>query len=432
MAFGLATLSFGQTSDEAKALQKSVADFRLQTSTDARNSGNPLSPQDLKAKVDAKIAELLTGIDPTKIEAKHALEWARVFDSAGRYQDCCDLAKKFLETNPTDKDKFQAMLVMARACNALGEADMLSLTLNDIPVPDSGSSMIIGNMTANVFVDTIYEKKGLEAAIGTLNTIESKIVREDPLEYAKRMLVAEKARKVVNPSAKPKTDEERLKELEAQGVQANDNQIFTIVNSKSNLYQKAGKTKDAVDVLTVFLGKLDAASPVHRRAKMALTQLTLESNLAPAVVSERSYGEYKGLESLKGKVVIVDFFAHWCGPCIASFPDMQQLYSDWQEKGLEVVAVTTYYGYYRKENVEKRDMAKDVEFAKMGEFIAEYKLPWPVVYGERANFEAYGISGIPTTVVIGRDGTVHKLHVGYSKESFKAFREEIEKLLIAD
>ena len=94
--------------------------------------------------------------------------------------------------------------------------------------------------------------------------------------------------------------------------------------------------------------------------------------------------------------------------------------------------MTTYYGYYRKENVEKRDMAKDVEFAKMGEFIAEYKLPWPVVYGERANFEAYGISGIPTTVVIGRDGTVHKLHVGYSKESFKAFRDEIERLLKAD
>jgi hypothetical protein len=61
--------------------------------------------------------------------------------------------------------------------------------------------------------------------------------------------------------------------------------------------------------------------------------------------------------------------------------------------------------------------------------MSDHKMNWPVVYSDRSLFDVYGVTGIPTTYLIGRDGTIHSFHVGYSAESFKTFRAEVEKLL---
>src|SRR6185503_6586623 len=73
----------------------------------------------------------------------------------------------------------------------------------------------------------------------------------------------------------------------------------------------------------------------------------------------RALGECKTIDELKGKVVILDFFAHWCGPCIASLPSMRSLYEDLKPKGLEIIGVTRFYGYYKTQNRAKRDMPAD-------------------------------------------------------------------------
>ena len=109
-----------------------------------------------------------------------------------------------------------------------------------------------------------------------------------------------------------------------------------------------------------------------------------------------------------------------------SVPDMKQLYADFHEDGLEIVAVTQYYGYIG----DSRNLSEEEEFAAMADFRAEKEEPWPMVFGDKSNDEAYGI-GLPLWVVLDREGNVAFTQSGYSAESFVLFREKIKGLIEA-
>ncbi len=94
-----------------------------------------------------------------------------------------------------------------------------------------------------------------------------------------------------------------------------------------------------------------------------------------------------------GKVVLVDFWATWCGPCVAEIPNMLEQYEKYHEKGFEVVGISL-----------------DEDKAEVEKFVTDNKIPWPILFAGKgwqdpvAQF--YGISGIPQLVLIGRDGNV--------------------------
>lgn len=101
-------------------------------------------------------------------------------------------------------------------------------------------------------------------------------------------------------------------------------------------------------------------------------------------------------KSLAGKIVLVDFWATWCGPCVAEIPNVLEQYEKYHKDGFEVVGISL-----------------DQEREALEKFVDEQKLPWPILFEEPkgdgwqhplATF--YGISGIPTVVLIGRDGNV--------------------------
>ena len=117
-------------------------------------------------------------------------------------------------------------------------------------------------------------------------------------------------------------------------------------------------------------------------------------------------GKAVNLASLKGKVILLDFWATWCGPCKIEIPGFVELQTKYKSKGLVVIGLSV-----------------DDTVEQLKPFAAQFKMNYPVLVGlgNDAIQEAYGpIWGLPTTFVIGRDGRICKKHMGLtSKEQFE-------------
>jgi thiol-disulfide isomerase/thioredoxin len=420
----ISATAFAQT--PAKDAIKAINEYRVQFLAEARQSGKPINIAVLNEGVKAKAEAAVKDIDATKVDAKDAYDWAQVFSLAQRHKEVCDLCHRFLTTSPTPEAKYAAQTLMMNSCNALGEGEMLAMTLRDVKPVNSVSGRSLALTTANSYADTIAKARGVDEALKVLDEILAKMPADDHKENAKAMLEAAKAREArTDPPVATKPDADRLAEFELSSINMRTSAIFAIANKRHDLLLEAGRKVEAKKALQDFVASADPRTASHRSAKASLLRAEMIGAKAPSLNSERSYGEFKGLDALKGKVVIIDFFAHWCGPCKASYPDMRKLYDELNPKGLEMVGVTTYYGYYGAE----RGISKDAEYAKMADFIKEFNIAWPVVYGERSNFEAYGVTGIPHVTVLDRKGNVHSIEIGYSPAIFKKFRAEIEKLI---
>lgn len=419
--FALSAIAQGNPQD----ILKSINDMRAAKMKEARDSGQPANLAAINEAIKAKALEAVKDVDINKIDAKDAYGWAQVFQLAGKNKEVCDLCTKFLTTNPEPKAKFDAQYMMLNACNAQGEGGMILMHLPEVQGYDVASSQMLARMVVGAWIGTIQKDKGVDAALKAIDVAEKQVQYESPDVFAKRMVDAAKARAMASPTAAPIDETKLTEQYKAQGQTTNDGLKFSFVQAKAELLSDSNKKTQAVELLDNFIKAQPAGSTTAKRATTFKNQLTIVGSMAPTLGVERGYGEFKGLETWKGKIVIIDFFAHWCGPCKASFPDMKQLYADLHDKGVEIVGVTRYYGFYGQE----QGLSPDAEFGKMKDFIAEFGLPWPIMFGDNNNFSIYGVTGIPHVAVIGRDGMVHKMHIGYSKASFIQFRKEIEKML---
>lgn len=150
-------------------------------------------------------------------------------------------------------------------------------------------------------------------------------------------------------------------------------------------------------------------------------------------------GKPVNVNDLKGKVVLLDFWAVWCGPCIATFPHLREWNETYKDKGLEIVGVTTYYeklGFDKEKGKLKRLEEKQStteEQAMLKDFAEHHKLNHILMTVPRENmekiYEEYKVRGIPHVVLIDRKGVVRLVKVGAGEATAKAIEEMIKTLI---
>jgi len=174
-------------------------------------------------------------------------------------------------------------------------------------------------------------------------------------------------------------------------------------------------SSQAADQLEAF-GKHDLAAAVHARvvkayaghkdkelarsAKAGLERFQRRRSLPGrklAVTGAGIGGKPLDWKSYEGKVVLVDFWATWCRPCLAEMPHLKELYGRYHDRGFEIVGVSL------------DDLERDRERVKA--VLDKLDLPWAVVFdqaqaGQQTLAEQCGVAGIPFVVLIGRDGRV--------------------------
>lgn len=119
------------------------------------------------------------------------------------------------------------------------------------------------------------------------------------------------------------------------------------------------------------------------------------------------------LSDLKGKVVMINFWASWCGPCRQEFPLLDDMYKRYQPAGFELLGV----------NIEPKK--KDAD-----KLLKQIPVTFPILYDtEQKVSELYDVSAMPTTILIDKNGKMRYLAKGYKPGYEKDYKEQVKALL---
>ena len=191
--------------------------------------------------------------------------------------------------------------------------------------------------------------------------------------------------------------------------------------------------KAALDTLDrAVLGLANTIKSAQKLAKLI-------GQPAPALQIESwTNGSPLTADELKGKVVLLDFWAIWCGPCIATFPHLREWQETYSDKGLVIVGMTKYYNYSWDEATnkpvrgkEKDDVSNEDEQVMLKHFAEFHKLEHRFAIQGKESTSSYdfAVTGIPHVVLIDRQGVIRLIKVGSGPANAKAIHDMIEKLL---
>ncbi len=127
------------------------------------------------------------------------------------------------------------------------------------------------------------------------------------------------------------------------------------------------------------------------------------------------YGNTVKLSEQKGKVVLIDFWATWCGPCKMTIPIIEKLYEDYKGKDLIIIGINLDQG---------------VEASAISDFMKENGMKYLVVTDPNGSVSGkYGVTSIPRFFFIDKNGRIANMVIGYKDNMYDTFSKQIESLL---
>ena len=139
---------------------------------------------------------------------------------------------------------------------------------------------------------------------------------------------------------------------------------------------------------------------------------TLQDKLAPSFTLQDLKGNQVSLSDFKGKVVVLDFWATWCPPCVKEIPHFIELYEQYKDRGFAMVGIS----------LDRQGVSVVKSFAQ------KYRVNYPILMTDGQVQKAYGgIPSIPTTFVIDSAGNIRQKYIGYRDKA--VFEADIKALL---
>jgi len=148
-------------------------------------------------------------------------------------------------------------------------------------------------------------------------------------------------------------------------------------------------------------------------AASSLASSGMEGQLAPDFALKSSTGENLRLSEFRGDVVMINFWATWCGPCRQEMPLLDELYARYQRVGFSLLGVNI-----------------DDDSGRAMDMIEELGVNFPVLFDARKEVsKLYEVEAMPVTVIVDRTGTVRYIHHGYKPGYENKYLDQIRSLL---